>query len=178
MTTRKRPTPVGLAEHFNNDMITKVVDAVAACGTAPGAAPNQMQPGVVVHAPPGAFHPAVANQQPQAVADASCGGVATYAQFALRLRFRNSRQWRTDASCGRVTAHAPPGAVRTAFTIQQPQVVADVQDNPIAAIGVWVKFLSECPWLGSGGQEESEEEDDPCKVAAIPGNTTSQEYSQ
>eukprot|EP00854_Cymbomonas_tetramitiformis_P002749 gene2749-3528_t len=23
MTTRKRPTPVGLAEHFNNDMITK-----------------------------------------------------------------------------------------------------------------------------------------------------------
>ncbi|KAK3233727.1 hypothetical protein CYMTET_55995 [Cymbomonas tetramitiformis] len=61
MTTRKRPTPVGLAEHFNNDMITKVVDAVAACGTAPGAAPNQMQPGVVVHAPPGAFHPAVAN---------------------------------------------------------------------------------------------------------------------
>ncbi|KAK3242214.1 hypothetical protein CYMTET_48085 [Cymbomonas tetramitiformis] len=105
--------------------------------------------GVAAHAPPGGVRTAGTIQPPQVAADPAGGGVAAHAPpGGVRTAGTiQAPQVAADPSGGGVAAHAPPGGVRTAGTIQPPQVAADVQDNFLADIGVWVKYLSECPWV-------------------------------
>ncbi|KAK3273146.1 hypothetical protein CYMTET_18603 [Cymbomonas tetramitiformis] len=105
--------------------------------------------GVAAHAPPGGVRTAGTIQPPQVAADPAGGGVAAHAPpgGVRTAGTMHAPQVAADPAGAGVAAHAPPGGVRTAGTIQPPQVAADVQDNFLADIGVWVKYLSECPWV-------------------------------